>query len=122
MIETAAKLLLLALLWSVLALPFLAAAIFAARSMKRRGLTSRAAAVALGLVAALLLAPVPTPIITVFLPNGLALVQGDYYAKLGQDGFFAQLWSWIWWSIAVTATICIAVALRFFSRTPAVES
>lgn len=115
-IEHGLKLLFLALVWSFFSSPFLFAAILMAKFMKRRGLTSPSAAVSFGLVVAALLAPVPTPIITVFYPNGLVLIQGVYYARmLGNDGFYSQLWPWVLTSIAATAIVCIAISLRFFS-------
>lgn len=115
-IEYGLKLAFLALVWVALSSPLLFAAVVLAKCMKRRRQTSRAIAASFGCVVAVLLAPVPTPIITVFVPNGLALIQREYYAGIFEDGgFYSQLLPWVCGSVAVTVVVCVRLSLRFFS-------
>ena len=113
-VEFGAKLLLLFLVWTLLASPFLIVAFFVGRIIKRRRLNSYVVTFAFALVVALLVAPVPTPIITFFIPNGLALFTGTYYKDVfSADGVFSQLQPWIATSLAVTLAISCGVALRY---------
>jgi hypothetical protein len=114
--EVGAKLLILAVFWLVLASPFLAVAFFSARAMRRRRVTSRFAILSFALLAAVLLAPVPTPIITFFVPNGFALLDGDYYARLfSGDKFFGQLWPWVITSVILTSAVTMLLSLRYIT-------
>ena len=115
--ELIAKVAVLILVWAALSLPVFAAAFFTGRGMKRRGLSSRPAAVVLGLVVAVLLAPVPTPIITFFAPNGFMLFSPDYYARVfGDDGLYRQLRPWVAISVTMTSIVSVAVTLRLFAE------
>jgi hypothetical protein len=112
--ELSAKLLLLFLVWALFASPFFVAAFFVGRIVKRRRLNSYAVTVSLAVVVALLVAPVPTPIITFFIPNGFALFTGTYYKDVfSTDGLFSQLQPWIATSLAVTMAVACAVALHY---------
>jgi hypothetical protein len=110
-VELTAKLLFLALLWAVLASPFLVVAFFVGRAMRRRGVTSPLALLSFSLVLAFLLAPIPTPIITVFYPSGLALIGGAFFAHfLSEETYYQGLRPWVATSLIITLAIC-AVAV-----------
>ncbi len=116
-IEIGAKVLFVALLWTLLASPFLALAFFAGRAMKRRRWNSHGAMLLFSLAVAILVAPVPTPIITVFIPNGVALLDGSYYARLfSGNSPFGQLWSWVITSLVITLAVSSLVVLRYLRR------
>lgn len=110
---------LLLLLWAVLASPFLLMLYFAVRFMRRRPIRSASVIVAVVAVFALLAAPVPTPIITVLLPHGFAMVDEAYYANATAGQIvFSQLWPWIISSLLTTFTITLAICWRHL-RQPA---
>jgi hypothetical protein len=114
-LEHPVKFLLLGLLWLILALPLFVGALLCARAMRRRRLNSRSAILAFALLCAFLIAPVPTPIITIFVPNGVALVDGIYYVRLfAANSLFQQLWWWIIPSIVATSIISCFAAWRYF--------
>jgi hypothetical protein len=124
-LELGAKPLILLLLWLLLSSPFLAAAFFTVKAIKRRGVRSPVAILLFGLTVALLIAPVPTPIITVFIPNGLAIFDKTFYASIfSTDDFFGQLRSSVIASLVVTSIVCTFAALRYVrgsARTSAVS-
>lgn len=93
-LEHAVKLLLLFVIWAVLSSPFLIGAFFVARMIRQRGANSYFVTISFALAVALLVAPVPTSIITVFIPNAFALF--DHRT-----------------SVAVTSVIACTVALRY---------
>lgn len=118
-LEMLAKLLLLALVWGVFSSPFLAAAFFAARRIRRGGSASPALAVSLGAITALMVAPIPTPIITILQPHAFVLFSEGYYAAvIARSGPDAWLAPWVFKSLAATGAICIVVSLHFLSRKP----
>ena len=113
-LELSAKLLLVLVVWALLASPFLIAAFFVGKTIKRRRLNSYVVTISLAVIVAVLVAPVPTPIITFFIPNGFALFTGTYYRDLfSTDGFFSQLQPWVATSLAITVAVACAVALRY---------
>jgi hypothetical protein len=61
-------------------------------------------------------APVPTPIITFFVPNGFALVSGYYYDVFSDGGFASQLLPWVVASLVATLAIACAVAFRYLAE------
>jgi hypothetical protein len=107
----------LLLLWAVLASPLLLAFFFAARSMRRKGVRSGWAIAGLASSFSVLAAPVPTPIITVFLPHVLALFDSSYYSNIfkGPEPF-AGLLFWIISSLMLTFSIALAAAWRYVRR------
>src|SRR5688500_5918710 len=90
-------------LWAVIASPIFLVFFFVARFMRGRSVRSPWAIAALASAFSLLAAPVPTPIITVLVPNSLALFDRSYYANIlnGPD-LFAGLWHWIIPSLMLT--------------------
>ncbi|MBK0053519.1 hypothetical protein [Stenotrophomonas sp. S39] len=105
------------LLWAALASPFALALHIALRALRRRGIRSAAVVVLLAFVFALLAAPVPTPIITVFLPHGFVLLDASYYDRiLHGPALFRQLSTWIAWSLPMTFLIALAVCWRYVRR------
>jgi hypothetical protein len=116
-VEIALKLFFLTLLWVVLASPFLAIAFFIGRKMRRRGITSPLALYSFAVVLTLLLAPVPTPIITVFYPSGFALFGGTFFAHFfGKETYYQGLRPWVATSLAVTFVVCITTVRRLMAK------
>ncbi len=105
------------LLWALLASPLLLASFFAARSMRRRGVCSGWAIAALASSFSVLAAPVPTPIITVFLPHVLVLFDSSYYPNIFKSPEpFAGLLPWIISSLLLTFSIALAAAWRYIRQ------
>jgi hypothetical protein len=122
-IEMSAKLLLLFVGWALLASPIFVTAFFVGRAVKRRRRNSSAVAILLAVAAAALVAPVPTPIVTFFIPNGLALLTGSYYRDvLSDDGLFSQLLPWVVTSLVATFAIACLVAFRYVGVAKKVEA
>src|SRR5690606_8758917 len=92
--------LLVFLLWLVISSPLLLVFYLAARWMKRRGWRSEAAYVGLAALAACVAAPVPTPIITIFVPLVWALVDPSYAE--GWAAFPGALAPWVTTSVIAT--------------------
>ena len=116
MIELTVKLVLLVIFWALLASPLLIAAFMTGRAMQRRNISSMFVTVPFALIVAFLAAPVPTPIITVFIPNGLALFDGDFFAAVfGKNDFLGQLRPWFVTSIVTTSAITCSFALRYIT-------
>lgn len=102
------------LLWAALASPFVLALYFVLRALRRRGIRTAAAVVLPALVFAMLAAPVPTPIITVFLPHGFMLLDAAYYDRiLHGPALFMQLWAWIACSLSMTFLLALALCWRY---------
>lgn len=109
------KLILIAMLWLVLAAPILALVFYIERKLRRqsRKLYSRLI-IGLSIVTGALIAPVPTPIITVFLPNYVAFISGYYQKYLFADNSpFYGLWSWVLWSIAISTAVFFAASISY---------
>lgn len=105
-------------LWAILAAPILLVFFVAARLMRRRSFRSRWAITALALAFALVAAPVPTPIITVFVPHGYALLDRSYYDSiLHGPGMFSGLWRWIVPSLIITFGAALALMRRYMRPT-----
>lgn len=101
-------------LWAVISSPILLLFFFMARFMRRKAVRSTWAIAALALAFSLLAAPVPTPIITVLVPHGLAALDGSYYANiLYGPAIFAGLWRWIIPSLMLTFVVALAAAWRY---------
>ena len=95
--------------WAIISLPLIAAFYFAARWMRTRRVTSTGICVLFALAAALVVAPVPTPMITVFLPNAAFFLVDRSW----MDHFLAALLPWIGTSIAITFIIAYMLIRRF---------
>lgn len=101
-------------LWAVIASPIFLVFFFVARFMRGRSVRSPWAIAALALAFSLLAAPVPTPIISVLVPHGLALFDRSYYSNiLYGPAMFAGLWQWIIPSLMLTFIVALAVAWRY---------
>jgi len=95
--------------WVVISLPLLAGFYFVARGMRKRRVTSTGTCALFALVAALVVAPVPTPIITFFLPSAFFfLVDRSWMGH-----FLLGLLPWIGTSIAITFIVAYALITRF---------
>ena len=118
-LETSVKFLLLALLWVILASPFFLISFFVGRAMRRRGVTSPFALVPFTAAVAVLLAPIPTPIVTVFYPSGYALLAGTLHSHfMGTEAYFSGLRPWVTSSLIITFAVCGLTVLRSIA-TPA---
>jgi hypothetical protein len=115
-IEISVKVLLCLAVWALLASPFFVAAFFVGRAIKRRRRNSSVVTALLAVVVAVLVAPVPTPIITFFVPNGFALVSGYYYDVFSDGGFATQLLPWVAASLVATLAIACAVAFHYLAE------
>ena len=105
---------LLLLLWAVLASPALLGLVLALRFIRRRQFSPARAAVPLAAAFTLLAAPVPTPIITVFIPHWAALLDVNYYDQiLNGPGTMEDLWWWIIPSLLVTFGVSLAAVLHY---------
>ncbi|MEB1611052.1 hypothetical protein [Xanthomonas arboricola] len=99
--------LMLLAVWAILAAPLLWMASRVAPRLRKGASTSprRAQWSSIGFAVAvtLLVAPVPTPIITVFLPHVIALLDASYYARIFQGPpMMRQLLVWSAVSMALT--------------------
>jgi len=119
-VQLAGALAIALLVWGVLASPLLLGLYLQLRLMRRKAVRSPWARVFLALVFSLLAAPVPTPIITVFVPHGLAVLDGVYYGRIDQGPeVFAGMLPWIGVSLLATFLITLAVVWRYVRRVPA---
>ncbi|MBB3815163.1 hypothetical protein FHY13_003548 [Xanthomonas arboricola] len=106
-LQGALAVLMLLAVWAILAAPLLWMASRIALRLRKGASTSprRAQWSSIGFAAAvaLLIAPVPTPIVTVFLPHAIALLDASYYARIFQGPpMLRQLLVWIAVSMALT--------------------
>lgn len=105
-------------LWAVIASPIFLAFFFLVRFMRRSSVRSAWAIAAVALAFSLLAAPVPTPIITVLVPHGLALLGRTYYANvLNGPEMFAELWWWIAPSLMLAFVVALVAVWRYL-RSP----
>lgn len=115
-LEIIARLLFFVLLWAALASPFLVILFFVGRAMRRRAVNSPLALVSFIALATLLIAPLPTPIITVFYPSGYALMGGTLHLHfIGAKLYFPGLRPWIISSFIITFVVCGLAVLRFMA-------
>ncbi|MEQ7866751.1 hypothetical protein ABQ137_08995 [Xanthomonas sp. WHRI 8393] len=106
-LQGALAMLMLLAVWAILAAPLLWLASRIALRLRKGASTSpgRAQWSSIGFAVAvtLLVAPVPTPIVTVFLPHAIALLDASYYARIFQGPpMMRQLLVWIAVSMALT--------------------
>ncbi|WP_184610726.1 hypothetical protein ABQ039_007855 [Xanthomonas sp. WHRI 6108] len=106
-LQGALAVLMLLAVWAILAAPLLWLASRIALRLRKGASTSpgRAQWSSIGFAVAvtLLVAPVPTPIVTVFLPHAIALLDASYYARIFQGPpMMRQLLVWIAVSMALT--------------------
>ncbi|WIX24986.1 hypothetical protein PUV44_21070 [Xanthomonas arboricola pv. corylina] len=106
-LQGALAVLMLLAVWAILAAPLLWMVSRIALRLRKGASTSphRAQWSSIGFAAAvaLLVAPVPTPIVTVFLPHVIALLDASYYARIFQGPpMMRQLLVWIAVSMALT--------------------
>ncbi|NJC36249.1 hypothetical protein GGR60_000739 [Xanthomonas arboricola] len=112
-LQGALAVLMLLAVWAILAAPLLWMVSRIALRLRKGASTSpgRAQWRSIGFAAAvtLLVAPVPTPIVTVFLPHAIALLDTSYYARIFQGPpMMRQLLVWIAVSMALTfALSCV---------------
>ncbi|TPQ26203.1 hypothetical protein PL263_09250 [Methylomonas sp. EFPC3] len=108
--------LVLPLLWMIISSPILFVFFRLARIMRRRAMHSGWIMALFASVFSLIAAPVPTPIITVFIPFGLALTDSSYYHGIFH-GPMTELWRWIVPSLVVTFAVSLAAIWRYL-RSP----
>ncbi|QDS15642.1 hypothetical protein [Xanthomonas arboricola] len=106
-LQGALAVLMLLAVWAILAAPLLWMVSRIALRLRKGASTSphRAQWSSIGFAAAvtLLVAPVPTPIVTVLLPHAIALLDASYYARIFQGPpMLRQLLMWIAVSMVLT--------------------
>ncbi|NIK07216.1 hypothetical protein FHY11_000682 [Xanthomonas arboricola] len=106
-LQGALAVLMLLAVWAILAAPLLWMASRIALRLRKGASTSPRGAqwssIGFAAAVALLIAPVPTPIVTVFLPHAIALLDASYYARIFQGPpMLRQLLVWIAVSMALT--------------------
>lgn len=107
----------LLLLWALFSSPLLLGFYLAARFMRRRAIRSTGAIVAFAFAVAFLIAPIPTPIITVFVPHAFVLFDSDYYAPVSRGApTLSGMWPWIVGSLVTTFVVALAVSWRYLRR------
>ena len=108
---------LLLALWALLASPAIALAGWMLHRLRRRGDRRPVWPPLLAAVFTALAAPMPTPIITLFVPHGLMLLQGRYYPEFaGQPEMLARMWPWVWGSLALTFIVTWALFHHLLRR------
>ncbi|WP_435014598.1 hypothetical protein [Xanthomonas arboricola] len=123
-LQGALAVLMLLAVWAILAAPLLWMASRIAPRLRKGASTSpgRAQWRSIGFAAAvaLLVAPVPTPIVTVFLPHAIALLDASYYARIFQGPpILRQLLVWIAVSMALTFALSYVWIRRVLRRNAA---
>jgi hypothetical protein len=94
-------------LWAAISAPLLLVLYLVARWMRRKNQTSRVACGLFAIAAALVVAPIPTPIITIFVPSVLAIADHS-----GVGWFGSQLLPWIATSLVVTFVVSYILVRR----------
>ncbi|MFD0930021.1 hypothetical protein ACFQ1T_09550 [Methylophilus glucosoxydans] len=106
-LEAILAVLLFSVLWTVFASPFLAISFFIAKYMRKKLLSSGVYVLGLSLLTSIVVAPVPTPIITFFVPLISLLFKPVPYNQ-----FFAPIWHFA----AVSFTLSWFVSFVVLSR------
>src|SRR5689334_6969919 len=94
-------------LWAAISAPLLLVLYLVARWMRRKNQTSRVACGLFAIAAALVVAPIPTPIITIFVPSVLAIADHSGVGRFG-----SQLLPWIATSLVVTFVVSYILVRR----------
>lgn len=112
--------LLFSVLWAAFASPFLTIFFFIAKFMRKKLLSSGAYVLGLSLLTSIAVAPVPTPIITFFVPLISLLVKPVPYNQ-----FFAPIWHFAAISFILSWVVSFFVLSRYlrpsnssFKRSP----
>jgi hypothetical protein len=100
-------LILLLPLWAAISAPLLLGLYLVARWMRSKHKTSRIACGFFALAAAFVVAPIPTPIITIFVPSVVALAD-----RGGIVAFASQLVPWIATSLVATFVVSYFLVRR----------
>jgi hypothetical protein len=85
---------------------------FLGKFMRRKGVRSNMAFAVFALAFSVLAAPVPTPIITIFVPHCLALFDGEH-PFVTDHPFFAELIPWFATSLVTTSFATFLLARRY---------
>jgi len=112
MMETIAKILLNTGTWFVLASPLLVLSFFIAKRVRKKSMNSFINTVGVSFVTALLVAPVPTPIITFFVPCITWIIKLEPYNE-----FYAPIWYFAAVSFAMSWIVSFLIFYRYFSST-----
>ncbi len=108
---------LLLALWLLLASPAIALVGWMLHRLRRRGHRRAGWPPLLAALFSALAAPMPTPIITVFVPHGLMLLQGRYYPEFDtHPEMLARMWPWVGGSLALTFVVAWALFRHLLRR------
>lgn len=110
MIETIAKILIVAVVWFVMISPLLVLSFFIAKRVHKESKNSFMSTVGVSFVTALLVAPVPTPIITFFVPFFAWVIQLEPYSE-----FYAPIWHFAAVSFAISWIVSFLIFSRYFN-------
>lgn len=100
----------------LLSSPFIIAAFFVGRAMKRRGRTSNLAIILFSLLLTLLIAPIPSPIITIFYPNIFGLFDGTYIHIIKKRELYTGIRPWIRTSLMATAPLLFIISRDYIRK------
>lgn len=109
MMETIVKILIVAITWFVIASPLLVLSLFISKRVLKKSKNSFMSTVGVSFVTALLVAPVPTPIITFFIPLIVWIMKLDPYSE-----FYAPIWHFAAVSFAISWIVSFLVFSRYF--------
>jgi hypothetical protein len=110
MMETIAKLLIVAVIWFVMASPLLVLSFFIAKRLHKKSKNLFMNAIGVSFITALLVAPVPTPIITFFVPFIAWIIQLQPYSE-----FYAPIWHVAAVSFAISWIVSFLISSHYFN-------
>jgi len=114
MMETIAKILIVAVIWFVISSPLLVLSFFIAKRVRKKSKNSFISTVGVSFVTALLIAPVPTPIITFFVPFVAWIIKLEPYST-----FYAPIWHFAAVSFAISWIVSFLIFSRYFNSSKA---
>ncbi len=100
-------------IWLVLSLPFIGLLFFSGKIMFRKQLVSMLSKIVFASISTILLAPVPTPIITVFVPH--IFIGGNPWPPTGEV-YYSQVIHWYVISAFVTWIVSFLLIQRYFNK------
>ncbi len=116
LLQAIPALMLVIMVWLIVSSPFIYVAFYILRILKKRGMVSLKVSCFFGFLFSIIVSPVPSPIITFFAPNIVALINYGYYTEMLIDGSLNKtLIPWVFSSICITSIISSFCAFRFLS-------
>jgi len=108
-LEAIFKIFILVIFWLLFSSLFLSISFYLAKFMRNKFMTSSVHALWLSLLTSLLIAPVPTPIITLLVPFPALFLE-----NLPNKSFFASIWNFAVMSLIVTWIASFLLISRYF--------